>query len=197
MLSRAVGSEKLFWNVDDYHIFLRRLRLHVLSVADIFSYALLPNHFHLLAKIKELDALEPVFQEVKKDKDKTFCPEIAPDFVMERFSNHLNSYAKTFNNQYHRKGGLFIDYYRSVEVLSDRQFRSTAFYIHNNPVRHGYCKNIMDCPWTSFRDIISSYPSWVQKETLLEKFGGRKALIRHHSQYSAPIEVDQMDELDI
>jgi 2-polyprenyl-3-methyl-5-hydroxy-6-metoxy-1,4-benzoquinol methylase len=76
-------------------IFLGRFKLHISPVADTFAYNLLPNHFHFLVRIKPLQEIKSHFLKVKANK--LFDIEYAPEFVMERFGNLLNSYTKSFN----------------------------------------------------------------------------------------------------
>lgn len=50
--NRAIGSEKLFLNNENYSFFLKRYRHFISPVADTFCYCLMPNHFHFLVRIK-------------------------------------------------------------------------------------------------------------------------------------------------
>jgi REP element-mobilizing transposase RayT len=134
LLFRAVGEEKLFREEDNYNFFLERFQKYISPIADIYCYCLLPNHFHFLLQIKEVDDIKAYYEIIKPTKQ--FSYNILSDFVMERFSNLLNSYCKSYNKRYGRKVGLFIDYLRRVEIATDEQFCKTAFYIHKNPVHH-------------------------------------------------------------
>jgi putative transposase len=139
ILSRAVGHEKLFPQEANYAFFLSRFQKYILPVANLLCYCLLPNHFHLLIRVKEEKAIRSRYEQTKT---KPYSPEIGPAFIMQQFSNWLNSYTKAFNTMYNRKGGLFIDYLRRIEIKNDSQFGATIFYIHKNPIHHGYCEKI-------------------------------------------------------
>jgi len=41
------NKEPLFRNEANYHLFLKKLRTHLLPVADLMCYCLMPTHFHL------------------------------------------------------------------------------------------------------------------------------------------------------
>ena len=179
LLSRANGSEKLFREEENYRFFLEKMTKYILPVVRIQSYCLLPNHFHLLAKIREMEAIEEHFR-IKKP-EVIFREEMASDFIMERFSNMLNSYSKSFNKKYNRKGSLFMDYMRRVEIESVRQMKATVFYIHKNPVHHGYCKKPREWEWSSYRDFIHTDWSIVEREEVFENFGGRSEFFQYHS----------------
>ncbi len=180
LVTRAVGSEKLFRSDNNYNFLLQRFQKHTLPVAETFAWCLLPNHLHLLVRIRPAETLELHFKEVKKNK--TFHPDILPDFIMERFSNWLNSYTKSFNKMYNRKGSLFIDYLRRKEVKDDNQFRATVFYIHKNPVHHEYCKKISDWKWSSYNSLLSQKPTNLLRKEVIDTFDDKKGFIAYHSQ---------------
>ena len=180
LFSRANGNEKLFLNNNNYAFFLQRLEKHTSPIADLFAYNLLPNHFHLMMQMKSVEVIEQHFQEVKKEKK--FTVGLAPDFVMERFSNCMNSYTKAFNKMYNRRGALFMDYLRRVEIQSDDQFRQTVFYIHKNAVHHGLVKQINDWPYSSYYSILQSQTAFLNVKNVLDMFDGLPGFIAFHGQ---------------
>ncbi len=180
IFSRAMGKEKLFLEEDNYRFFLRQFSKYISPVADTFAYNLLPNHFHFMIRIKNIDRIYEEFLSVKKNKK--FTLESAPEFVMVRFSNLLNSYTKAFNKKYSRRGGLFIDIMRRVEIIDDSQFGATIFYIHKNAVHHGYCDKISEWQWSSYHSIISSPPTQLLRTEILDWFGGVEPFREFHKQ---------------
>ena len=180
VVSRAIGNEKLFLNDGDYTFFLERFDKYISPVADTFAWSLLPNHFHFLIQVRSyLDLLSCL----KKTKPSaTEYDGWQAKFVMQQFSNMLNSYAKSFNIKNTRKGGLFMDYMRRVEIKTEAQFTTTVFYIHKNPVHHGYCNEIADWPWSSYKTILSTAPTKLQRQKLLNWFGNTEKFIAFHSQ---------------
>jgi len=127
-----------------------------------------------------METIECYFLKMKSNS--VFTEEIVPDFLMERFSNFLNSYVKAFNMQHHRKGSLFKDFMRRVEVTDDIQLGASIFYIHKNPVHHGYCKHIEDWKWTSYHSILSDKITLIKRNEILNWFDGKEAFIKFHSQ---------------
>ena len=175
-----MGNEKLFLEEANYEYFLRRYSDYILPIADTFAYNLLPNHFHIMIRIKPLGEIEKQFIKVKINKK--FRVESVPEFIMERFSNLLNSYTKSINKRYSRKGGLFIDIMRRVEVLDDSQFGATVFYIHKNAVHHGYVDNIADWKWSSYHSILSTAPTHLRRNEILDWFGSISQFLKFHEQ---------------
>jgi putative transposase len=180
LLSRAVGNEKLFQHEKDYSIFLSRYIRYISPIADTYSYCLLPNHFHFLIKIKEETQLTSWLQQ--SNDNKQVQPEQLSALVMQQFSNLLNSYAKTYNKIYSRKGGFFIDFLRRVQIETDDQFGATIFYIHKNPVHHGCSKTMENWKWSSYKAFFSEKPTMLLREDVLNWFGGMKSFQDYHSQ---------------
>lgn len=180
IVGRAVGTEKLFLNDDNYHFFLKRYKKYIAPVADTFAWSLLPNHFHFLIQVKPYPQLQEFYKTIKPHK----APAAGwqPGLIMQQFSNMLNSYAKAFNKKNNRKGALFMDYLRRVEVLSDAQYSTTVFYIHKNAVHHGYCKTISGWPWSSYNSLLSNAPTNLMRQQVLNWFGGPEKFIAFHAQ---------------
>ena len=178
--ARAVGNEKLFLNDDHYKFFLKRFNNYITPVADTMAYSLLPNHFHFLIQVKPYSQLQEYFKIIKSHGKEEEGWQ--PDFVMQQFSNMLNSYAKSFNIKNNRKGALFMDYLRRVEVTSDAQYSATVFYIHKNAVHHGCCKAIDDWPWSSYNSFLTNARTELERKKVLDWFGGTEKFIQYHAQ---------------
>jgi len=180
IFSRTNGNEKLFRQEDNYRYFLEKYNQHISPIADTTAWGLLPNHFHFLIRIKSQEDINAHY-ELKK-RGKPLQAEVIPDFLMERFSNWLNSYTKAFNKMYQRKGSLFMDYMRRVAVTKDDQYGATIFYIHKNPVHHGLCKKIEDWQWSSYHGYLHEQPTTDASREALTWFGGLKGFIQYHQQ---------------
>lgn len=180
VFSRANGCDKIFLDEDNYKFFLGRFKIHISPIADTFAYNLLPNHFHFLIRMKTVEEIKSHFFEKKKNKQ--FDIEIVPEFIMERFGNLLNSYAKSFNRRNKRKGGLFLNTMKRVEILNDSDFASEVFYIHKNAVHHQYVTSIEKWLWSSYHSLISNSPTILKREELLNFFGNKEAFIKFHQQ---------------
>ncbi len=135
LFSRAVGHEKLFLSDGNYFFFLRKLKQHTSAICSLYCYALLPNHFHLLARMGDEENIIKHFEAVKKTSYESAKHDLS-DFIMERFSNFLNSYTKAFNKVNQRKGALFMDYMKRSCVNEENDFTAYVWYIHKNPVHH-------------------------------------------------------------
>lgn len=175
IFSRAVGDEKLFRNEENYRYFLNKFKKYISPVADMYGYCLLPNHFHFLIKIKDDQSIGPYSLYTTKQKP-------ISQYIMQSFSNFLNSYTKSLNKAFDRKGSLFMDYLRRVEITSNEQLRATLFYIHKNPVHHGLCKTISGWQWSSYQTYLSSLDTSLKRDDAIEWFGDIAEFKNFHDQ---------------
>jgi len=56
--NRGNNRENVFFEERNYHHFLNLYVKYIELVADTYSYCLLPNHFHLLVRIKTVKEQE-------------------------------------------------------------------------------------------------------------------------------------------
>ena len=52
--NRGNNKQPIFFEKKNYYHFLNRFDKYLSSFLDIYAYCLMPNHFHFLAKIREL-----------------------------------------------------------------------------------------------------------------------------------------------
>ena len=105
---------------------------------------------------------------------------------MEQFSNFFNSYTKSFNKVFQRKGKLFMDHLKRKEIESETYFNKIVHYIHANPVQHHYCDNIDDWNYSSYRTLIDNNQTILKRTEVLDWFGGIEYFIKFHQQAIVP-----------
>lgn len=180
VLNHANGDERLFREEQNYACFLLKYRLHISPVAQPLAWCLLPNHYHFLVRIKQPDCIKAVFALMKKkppENNDSFS-----DFIMQQFSNWQNSYAKAVNKVYARKGSLFMDYIRRVRIESPEPMAGTVFYVHKNPVHHGFAKTISDWPKTSYKEYVTRKVDLVDSDEVMAWFETIENFILFHQQ---------------
>ncbi|MBL7066456.1 MAG: hypothetical protein ISS29_01165 [Candidatus Marinimicrobia bacterium] len=52
--NRANGEDKLFYTDANYLYFLAKLNSYISTFVEIYAYCLIPNHFHLPVKVKDI-----------------------------------------------------------------------------------------------------------------------------------------------
>ena len=128
-------------------------------LVEILVFALMPNHFHILARQKKENGIV-------------------------RFMQKLGTgYTNYFNKKHDRVGGLFQGRFKAVLVRNDAHFVHLPFYIHANPLDLNYRSStsivemvefLENYRWSSFMDYIGkkNFPSVTSREFLLDFFGG-------------------------
>lgn len=167
--NRGTGKMRIFLDQEDYYFFLHRLgealypetcspilnkrqyipKLLPVGAFDLFSYCLMPNHFHL-----------NLFQNT--------------DLPVSAFvSKVCTSYGKYFNKKYERVGTVFQDQFKAVAVKSNEQLLYLSCYIHQNPLKAGMVKNLTEYPYSSFLDYAGMREGKLcKKNFILDQFKG-------------------------
>ncbi|WP_229313024.1 hypothetical protein [Larkinella terrae] len=100
--------------------------------------------------------------------------------LSKQFSNFFNAYSKAYNKRFERKGALFLNQFKRKEVTDDRYYTRLIYYIHQNPVKHGFSRKISSWPYSSFRLLISEKTTLLCRNEVLDWFGGREIFIDFH-----------------
>lgn len=130
VFNHGIAWENLFKDKDNYAYFLRRFHQYLDPFVDLYGYCLLPNHFHLLIRVKDIEENEC---EVHR-------------MVLQAFSNFQNSYSKSINKRHNRKGRLLQGSLNRKLVRDEVYLEMVAEYIYLNPVAHGFCSSPEDWP---------------------------------------------------
>ena len=180
VFNRAVGNEKLFIIPDNYRYFLHLFSSYISPVADLFSFSLLPNHFHFFLRMKDADAIRRQMEMLNYRHGSLAA--LIPDFLLQQFSNCFNAYTKAFNKQQKRKGKLFMEPFNRKTVLTPEYYTKIVHYIHANPVHHGFCKQIKAWPYSSYYGLVNQEPGWINYEEVIKWFGSIAEFIKFHEQ---------------
>lgn len=189
--SHAVGEENLFRCEDNYRYFLERYAAYVPPVAATFAYCLMPNHFHLLVRIRSADVLVRFFREkdAAAEKPDGFRKPIGFEDettlakrVSQQFGNWLNAYAKAFNRRYKRRGRLFVAGLHRKRVTNERYLYKLVHYIHVNPVHHGFANEPADWPFSSYQTMLEEDETYLERERVMDWFGGHAGYETAHRQ---------------
>lgn len=180
LFNHANGRENLFVEERNYSFFLEKLAKYILPVCRLYSYCLMPNHFHLILQIREeveLQKLWQSFQPLTKLSSKQLELKTS-----KSFANLFSSYTQSFNKVYNRMGSLFIPSMKFEEINDDLHFCKAVHYAHANPVHHGFCRNLEDWPHSSYKIFLSLGPTKLERDYVIDMFGGLDAYIKYHQQ---------------
>lgn len=112
---------------------MRNLEMSFDKLIKIYSFCLMPNHFHFLIR-QEIDG-----------------------GISKFLSNFQNSYTRYFNVRNERTGSLLMDQFKTVRIETNEQLVHISRYIHLNPYT-GYVIKTMEelenYPWSSLSNYL-------------------------------------------
>ncbi|MEP9412419.1 MAG: hypothetical protein HRF42_13675 [Candidatus Brocadia sp.] len=73
------------------------------------------------------------------------------------------------------------NYQYFLDLLAKYVFHTAKVYIHNNPRHHGIMNDIAKYQYSSYRTVLSSVPTKIEREEVLSWFGGRDSFVAYHS----------------
>ena len=151
VMGRGIEKRNIFINDADRRDFVERLALLSDDGAwDIYAWALLPNHFHLLCRTRS----RPLPSSMRK---------------------LLTGYVVNFNHRHRRRGHLFQNRYKSIVCQEDRYFKELVRYIHLNLLRAGLVddlNHLAHSPWSGHSAVLGFYKSpWQDTGYVLSQFG--------------------------
>lgn len=166
--NRGNNKENLFVEERNYSFFLQKMYQYLYSIVDIYSYCLMPNHFHLVLRIKEKENLPNEYQ-------------LGTKKLHQPFSNFFNSYTKAINKAYKRTGSLFQEHLHRKEITDEGYLRDVIIYTNINPVIHNFSDDFANYPYSSYKELISTGPTKLKRDKVLKLFDGRTNFICCHN----------------
>jgi hypothetical protein len=106
------------------------------------------------------------------------------------FSNLFNAYSKALNKRNNRHGSLFERPFKRKLIDDETYFKNVVLYIHRNPVHHGFCEHPIEYGWSSYLGCISSKPTKIRREAVIEWFSDRENFEYCHNQAFDSGEID-------
>lgn len=151
VIIRGIEKRNIVTDSNDYQNFISRMgRLAIDLKVQIYAWALMPNHIHILLRSG---------------------PQGLPKF-MRRL---LTGYAITYNQRHHRHGHLFQNRYKSIVCDEDTYFTELVRYIHLNPLRAGLVTGLGELekyPWCGHGVLMGQHKQdWQDSDGVLSWFG--------------------------
>ena len=156
IFNRGNNKENIFKTDENYYYFINKTRFFLKPYCDLYAYCLMPNHFHFLLRIKDVNELKA----------------IRPKRISQPFSNLFNSYTKSYNKYFSRTGSVFQEHFHRERIKTEEYFRNVFIYIHNNPVNHGFVNEAKDYKWSSWKEYLTNYSNFLDVDYPLQVFDG-------------------------
>ena len=190
IFNHANGFENIFIEDENYRFFLEKYQQYILPIAETYAYCLLPNHFHLVVRIRRKEVIEEVYRNFKSTNFSKFpnlekvevTDNMIEYYISKQFANLFSCYTQSFNKVNKRRGSLFLKNFRREPIENKAYFLNAVIYTHRNPVHHAFCDRYTDWSYTSFCEIKERNSQMIEVEKLLRMFGGRDSFIDLHEQ---------------
>jgi putative transposase len=128
VFNRGNNRSDIFRSAKDYAAFLLALRdASIRYQLDVHSYALMTNHFHLVATPRTATGLSDAMQVVG------------------------TKYVRYFNRRYTRTGRLFEGPFKASVIETEAYWFTCMRYVELNPVRAGLVTDPAVYRWSSYR----------------------------------------------
>ena len=190
IFNHANGFENIFTVDDNYRFYLDKYQQYILPIAETYAYCLLPNHFHLVVRIRRKEVIEEVYRNFKSTNFSKFpnlekvevTDNMIEYYISKQFANLFSCYTQSFNKVNKRRGSLFLKNFRREPIENKAYFLNAVIYTHRNPVHHAFCDRYTDWSYTSFCEIKERNSHMIEVDKLLRMFGGRDSFIDLHEQ---------------
>ena len=184
--NRGNNGIDVFLEHENYYHFLRLYAKYIEPVAETYAWCLLKNHFHILVRIKDkIEIEQKELTYITTEKPKTIDPS-------RQFSHLFNAYTQAVNKRHNRTGSLFETTFERKLVSSEKYFQQLIFYIHNNPVHHGFVKQMSLYPWSSYETVISDKLTKLKRKEVVELFGDLENFVFYHNQQQNLNEINNL-----
>ena len=182
------NRQKIFLVRENYLFFLKKIRVHVLPLADILAWCLMSNHFHLMVYVNRVEVeVSPgaTQSRTRTDQITSFNKSLG---IM------LASYTRAINKEQNWSGSLFrcetkavcltdtkgispnwITEMEITQYIIDtpkKEYPNVCFrYILNNPVKDGLVKRADDWEFSSYLDFMGMRNGKLINRDRIQEFG--------------------------
>ncbi|MCF6366146.1 MAG: hypothetical protein L3J35_08085 [Bacteroidales bacterium] len=188
------NRRKIFFNRENYLYFLRKIKTHITPYADILAWCLMPNHFHLMVYVREVEVSANIWSATQ-----SCAPNRTPNSNKKISINHslgiiLSSYTKAINKQEKISGSLFrgktkaecINCPNGIEPSfitkngitniniqhPEKQYPKICFdYIHKNPTKAKLVKQDIEWEFSSAADYYGDRKGKLINKLLAVEYG--------------------------
>ncbi len=165
--NRGNNREDLFKEERNYVYFLQLWARYLEPFVETHAYALLPNHFHVVFRIRP-----------------TASQSLVVGGLSKAFASCFKAYAQAVNVQYGRTGSLFQKRFRRKHIDTDQYLHNAICYVNTNAQKHGFARDFVRYPHTSYASILSDRPTLLARKAVLAFFDGREGFVHWHRQYA-------------
>jgi putative transposase len=173
--NRGNNGIDVFFDNDSYYHFLNLYQKYISPIADTYAWCLLKNHFHVVVYTRlknEIEYEKLSYSTIESPKN------LNPS---NQFGHLFNAYTQAINKKFNRTGSLFETPFERKRITSERYLQNVIYYIHNNPVQHGFVKQMSLYPWSSYNSVLSNKPTKLKRNEVIELYGTKSDFLNYHN----------------
>jgi len=188
LYNRGANKSEIFWSDSDFRKFIELYWFYLYPAVETYSWCLLKNHFHFLIRVRTKEDQSVLY---KRDHELfqagLFHGKLNPATraynASRQLSHLMNSYTRFVNKKRQRSGTLIQGPIKRKLVADEANFTNLICYIHRNPIHHGIVDNYNNYQYSSYRDITGTHPTFIERNKILDRFGGLNNLLSAHQEY--------------
>ncbi len=191
------NRQRIFFCRENYLFFLDKIKRHVLPYADMLAWCLMPNHFHLMVHVNEVElpfnSSSPSATQ-SRARTATVTANTKTQSFQHSIGVMLASYTRAINKKNDWSGSLFRSqtkancltrndkitcaWFKSQGITQinvvdpEKQYPNVCFnYINYNPLKDSLVKRNEDWEFSSYPDIIGLRNGKLINKSRIEEFG--------------------------
>jgi len=191
IFNHANGFENVFCEKENYRYFLEKYWMYISPIAETYAYCLMPNHFHLVVRIRKRQTIEALIRNKNNNKfskvqnfgkveEIEITDKVIESYLSKQFANLFSCYTQSFNKVYHRMGSLFIKNFKREAIFDKQRFLNMIIYTHRNPIHHGFRKNYTEWDFSSYNEIIDAVCNNIEIIKLFKMTNGLETFKEMH-----------------
>lgn len=120
---------------------------------EIFAIVVLPEHFHVLLKPKNIHEYPKIISSIKHcfSRKLNDVGQVCPTYSNTNNKTNQNIYSCS---AYDRNKLIWQRRYYEHTIRDEDDLNNHLDYIHYNPVKHGVVKNVKDWEFSSFKKFV-------------------------------------------
>lgn len=195
--NRGNNSQPIFFNYENYLFFLQKLKSYIIPFADILAWCLMPNHFHLMVYVNEMEV--EVAERSGANEGFTLSEILTNGKAKRRTLNDsigvmLRSYTRAIQKQQNITGSIFqkntkaiclteisgitpswfqVEYCTVINIIDpEKEYAQICFnYIHENPVNAHLVKKPHEWEFSSYQDYSGKRKGKLINRERAKEFG--------------------------
>jgi putative transposase len=189
IFNRGTNRQNIFFQPKNYDYFLKLLKDFLGDYVYFLAYSLMPNHFHLVIKVKDEIATETDKDQgdegtVRSEENGSIIIKDEVEIgkiVVNQLKRMFITYAMAINNQENRVGNLFDPKYKRLLIENQDYLEYAIFYTHFNPEKHGIVDDFRKYKYCSYSAVAGIGKTSMAREFVFELYGGKEAFLNYHN----------------